>query len=70
MVRPDIERMAAGAGTKAQCLVEAPGSYLILSILAGIYLGFAITLIVSIGAPFAAALRRPPDLPGSAARSV
>lgn len=55
MVKPDVERMAGGAATKAQYLADAPVAYVILSALAGIYLGFAITLIVSIGAPFAAA---------------
>lgn len=54
MFRPDIERIAEGATTKARYLDESPTGYFILSGLAGIYLGFGITLIFSVGAPFAA----------------
>jgi len=54
MYRQDIERIADLSTTKAACLDRMPGAYLILSALAGVYLAFGITLIFSVGAPFAA----------------
>lgn len=55
MHHSDITRIAEQSKAKAAYLDHMPAGYLILSALAGIYLGFAITLIFSIGAPFAAA---------------
>ena len=55
MLKVDVERMAGGAVTKARHLNDWPVGYLILSALAGIYLGFGIMLIFSVGGPFAAA---------------
>jgi nitrite transporter len=51
----DHERMAAVAKKKAAFLETSPGGYLILSAMAGIYLGFGIALIFSLGGPLAAA---------------
>ena len=55
MHRPDITRIAEQSKAKAAYLDGMPMGYLILWALAGVYLGFGITLIFSIGAPFAAA---------------
>ena len=55
MHHSDITRIAEQSKAKADYLDHMAAGYLILSALAGIYLGFAITLIFSIGAPFAAA---------------
>jgi nitrite transporter len=54
MHRQDIEKIAELSTIKAACLERTPGAYLILSALAGVYLAFGITLIFSVGAPFAA----------------
>ncbi|RMH06764.1 MAG: formate/nitrite transporter family protein [Nitrospirae bacterium] len=54
MYRDDLERMAQVSQKKAQYLSHSLGGYIILSALAGIYLGLGICLIFSIGAPFAA----------------
>lgn len=54
MYRADVQRMVEAASKKAAYLERAPVGYVILSALAGVYLGFGITLIFSIGAPFAA----------------
>lgn len=54
MLRTDVERMAHGSIKKADYLQESLGGYLILSALAGVYLGLGICLIFSVGAPFAA----------------
>ena len=54
MHRPDINRIAEQSKAKATYLEGQPVGYLILSALAGVYLGFGITLIFSVGAPFAA----------------
>lgn len=51
----DHERIAAVATKKWSFCEQSPGGYLILSALAGIYLGFGIALIFSIGGPLAAA---------------
>jgi nitrite transporter NirC len=51
----DHERIAAMAAKKWSCCEQSPGGYLILSALAGIYLGFGIALIFTIGGPLAAA---------------
>ena len=54
MYRQDVGKIAELSTTKAACLDRTPGAYLILSALAGVYLAFGITLIFSVGAPFAA----------------
>ncbi len=54
MHQADITRIAEQSKAKAACLEGRPIGYLILSALAGVYLGFGITLIFSVGAPFAA----------------
>jgi nitrite transporter NirC len=51
----DHERLAQVARKKVTVLDTSLGSYLILSALAGIYVGFAIALIFSLGGPLAAA---------------
>ncbi len=51
----DHERIAGIAAKKWWFFEQSPGGYLILSALAGIYLGFGIALIFSVGAPLAAA---------------
>lgn len=55
MHRSDHERMAAIAKKKAAFLDTSLGGYLVLSAMAGIYLGFGIALIFSLGGPMAAA---------------
>src|SRR5438874_12487101 len=54
MHQADITRIAEQSKAKAAYLQGGPIGYLILSALAGVYLGFGITLIFSVGAPFAA----------------
>ncbi|HKW85592.1 MAG TPA: formate/nitrite transporter family protein [Nitrospiraceae bacterium] len=54
MHQSDIARIAEQSKAKAAYLESGPIGYLILSALAGVYLGFGITLIFSVGAPFAA----------------
>ena len=51
----DHERIAGVAAKKWSFFERSPGGYLILSALAGIYLGFGIALIFSVGGPLAAA---------------
>lgn len=51
----DHERIAGVAAKKWSFLEQSPSGYLILSALAGIYLGFGIALIFSLGGPLAAA---------------
>ncbi len=52
MYTVDIERMVELAKKKVDYLRSHPMGYLILSAMAGIYLGFGICLIFSVGAPF------------------
>ena len=52
MYTADVERMIQSAEKKAEYLRSNPMGYLVLSALAGIYLGFGICLIFSVGAPF------------------
>ena len=52
MYTVDVERMVQMAETKVGYLRSNPIGYLVLSALAGIYLGFGICLIFSVGAPF------------------
>ncbi|GJL56826.1 MAG: transporter [Nitrospirales bacterium] len=54
MYQTNVERMAQMAEKKIEYQQHSPLSYLVLSMLAGVYLGFGITLIFSVGAPFAA----------------
>ncbi|MGH7207706.1 MAG: formate/nitrite transporter family protein [Nitrospiraceae bacterium] len=54
MHQSDITRIAEQSQAKAAYLEGRPMGYLILSALAGVYLGFGITLIFSVDAPFAA----------------
>ncbi len=55
MAKETIETVVASARTKADLLAKSPLQYLVLSALAGAYVGFGIILILSIGAPLAAA---------------
>ena len=50
----DLERVVEIAKKKVEYHQASPLGYVILSILAGVYLGFGITLIFSVGGPFAA----------------
>ena len=54
MHKVDLERVVEIAKKKVEYHQSSPLGYVILSILAGVYLGFGITLIFSVGAPFAA----------------
>lgn len=54
MVSADVECMVQTSVKKIEYQQRSPGGYLILSALAGVYLGLGICLIFSIGAPFAA----------------
>ncbi len=54
MYSTDVEKVVAASAKKAAYLENSPLGYVVLSALAGVYLGFGITLIFSIGAPFAA----------------
>jgi nitrite transporter NirC len=55
VVQDTIETMAGWADKKGQLLAGSLARYLILSALAGAYVGLGITLIFAIGAPLAAA---------------
>ena len=55
MHHADHERIAGVAKKKFGFLDTSLGGYLVLSAMAGIYLGFGIALIFSLGAPLAAA---------------
>ena len=52
MYTVDVERMVEVATKKVRYLASNPMGYLLLSAMAGIYLGFGICLIFSVGAPF------------------
>ena len=54
MHRADLERMVHMAKKKVDYQQTSPLGYMVLAMLAGVYLGFGITLIFSVGAPFAA----------------
>ncbi len=54
MYNTDVQRMVEASAKKVTYLESSPWGYVILAALAGVYLGFGITLIFSIGAPFAA----------------
>jgi len=53
MFETDIQNLSAQAEKKIAYLKRAPGGYFLLSALAGIYLGFGIVLIFSVGGPIA-----------------
>lgn len=55
MHHADHERIAGVAKKKAGFLDTSLGGYFVLSAMAGVYLGFGIALIFSLGAPLAAA---------------
>lgn len=55
MTADTLEACTRAAAAKAAFLREKPHGYLILSALAGIYVGFGIVLIFAIGAPLSAA---------------
>jgi nitrite transporter NirC len=54
MHEADHERIARAAEKKWTMLSKASGSYLLLSVFAGVYVGFGIALIFSLGGPLAA----------------
>src|SRR6266536_5756621 len=51
---PTVEKIAVAAAGKAVAMRKSPLGYLILSAMAGIYVGFGIVLIFAIGAPLLA----------------
>lgn len=55
MAKETIETVIGSARAKADLLAKSPLQYLVLAVLAGAYIGFGIVLILSIGAPLAAA---------------
>ena len=55
MHQPDHERIATVAVKKKDYLAKSVMRYVVLSAMAGVYLGFGIALIFSIGGPLAAA---------------
>ena len=55
MEHETIAAVASAARTKASLLRHSPRQYLVLSLLAGAYVGLGIVLIFAIGAPLAAA---------------
>src|SRR5207253_4462387 len=54
MYTQDVQRMVEVSVKKVAYLELSPFGYMILAALAGVYLGFGITLIFCIGGPFAA----------------
>lgn len=54
MYSSDVEKVIDASAKKIAYMEKSPLGYAILAALAGVYLGFGITLIFSIGAPFAA----------------
>ncbi|MBT4375088.1 MAG: formate/nitrite transporter family protein, partial [Nitrospina sp.] len=55
MFKSEMQKIADSSVKKVEFMKKSPLGYLLLSALAGIYLGFGITLIFSIGGPIAAA---------------
>ena len=53
MYREALENMAALSVAKSSYLKKSRLSYLVASILAGVYVGFGIILIFTVGAPLA-----------------
>lgn len=54
MLQSDCEAVAAAAVRKRACLSSSTPRFVLASALAGVYLGFGIALIVSVGGPLAA----------------
>jgi nitrite transporter NirC len=52
---PTVEKVAVAADGKAAMMRRSPLGYFVLSLLAGVYVGFGIILIFAIGAPLSAA---------------
>ena len=52
MYQEDLKRMSDVSRKKVDYILHSPGGHFILSALAGIYLGFGVCLIFSVGAPF------------------
>jgi len=55
MVEEDVIKFSDSSEKKIWYMKQSPGGYLMLSALAGIYLGFGIVLIFSVGGPIAEA---------------
>ena len=55
MFKTEVDKIADSSEKKIAYMKKSPFGYIILSSLAGIYLGFGIVLIFSIGGPIAAA---------------
>ena len=55
MTDASIDAAAAAARTKVLYLCNKPLGYLVLSALAGVYVGFAVVLVFAVGAPLVAA---------------
>ena len=55
MFKSEMQKIADASEKKIEYMKKSPLGYIILSALAGIYLGFGITLIFSIGGPIASA---------------
>jgi nitrite transporter NirC len=55
MFKNEMQKIADASVKKVEFMKKSPVGYTLLSALAGIYLGFGITLIFSIGGPIAAA---------------
>ncbi len=55
MFKNEMQKIADASVKKVEFMKKSPVGYTILSALAGIYLGFGITLIFSVGGPIAAA---------------
>jgi nitrite transporter NirC len=55
MPKETVKTLMSSARSKSELLSRSPLQYLVLSMLAGAYVGFGIILIFSIGAPLAAA---------------
>jgi len=54
MFKEEIDKVTSSAENKIQYMLKSPLGYLLLSALAGVYLGFGIVLIFSVGGPIAA----------------
>ena len=54
MFKDEIDKVTGIAEHKVQYMMKSPLGYLLLSALAGVYLGFGIVLIFSVGGPIAA----------------
>jgi nitrite transporter len=59
MYSADVTKLKNGAEKKIEYMNRSPMGYLLLSVLAGVYLGFGIVLIFSVGGPFAGSASAP-----------